>query len=79
MDLRITSERGHDTITTTVDGVSFERREEWSIHVIEGLPDAAPASVHDHAAEKDTQDEGWTTLECTAGVIALAALLVYGW
>lgn len=72
MDLRITTERGTDTITTTVDGRRIEREEKWHIAVIEPRGGTVRQVIQQ-------DEEPWTRGERVAAGAALVALVMWAW
>lgn len=73
MDIRITTERGSDTITTTVNGRRIEREEKWHITVIE------PREATVIPGPEQEVDQGWSTVERVAAGISVIALVLFGW
>lgn len=76
MNLRVTTQTGHETIVTTVDGKSFERREPWGVYTIEGIPGVGPAPESTMMTQK--VEEGWSKGEWVAAGVGCLALFVYG-
>ncbi|KAI5452838.1 hypothetical protein NCC49_006378 [Naganishia albida] len=73
MDIRITTERGSDTITTTVNGRRIEREAKWHITVIE------PREATVIPGREQEDDQGWSTVERVAAGISVIALVLFGW
>jgi hypothetical protein len=79
MELRVTTQTGHETVVTTVNGKSFERREPWGIYTIEGIPGVGPDPTLPLASTKQREmDEGWSRGEWVAAGVGCVALLLYG-
>jgi hypothetical protein len=77
MELRVTTQTGHETVVTTVNGKSFERREPWGVYTIEGIPGVGPAPLGVPSKQREV-DEGWSRGEWVAAVVGCVALVLYG-